>query len=79
MYLSVVFNLPLNQSFTYRTMEGETGLLLGKRVEVYLGNRRTTGFVIAESESLDEGCAIDPKNIKEIRRIIDKEAVFGPD
>ena len=72
-YIDVVFNTPVNGSFTYLTDNSEC--TTGFRVIAPFGRRSLTGFVI--SESLDK----PSKNfkIKSITRVIDKKSLFGTD
>lgn len=72
-YIDVVFNTPVNGSFTYLTdnIECTTGF----RVTAPFGKRSLTGFVI--SESYDKPCG--NYKIKSITRVIDKKSLFGKD
>jgi len=73
-YLDLVFDVPLQQRFTYAQDEkGEAAL--GKRVMAPFGRRELLGYVIGEREEAPEGVA--PEAIKKIRRVVDKEAIFG--
>ena len=70
-YLEVVFNLPLNKSFTYlkpATLTVEAGY----RVIVPFGRRKLVGYVIA----VDDECPPGLADIKEVERCVDKRAVF---
>ncbi len=72
MYAQVVLNLPLDKEFTY--LIGDlTGCTVGVRVTVPFGRRQLTGFVVALKESIE---AV-PYEIKPIKRVIDKEPLFG--
>ncbi|MDR1908736.1 MAG: primosomal protein N' [Spirochaetaceae bacterium] len=75
-YLEVVFNIPLNRKFTYLQDPKNQGRL-GKRVMAPLGKRITQGYIVGERESPPEN--MDPAGIKALRRVIDKEPVFGGD
>ncbi|MBR4321110.1 primosomal protein N' [Treponema sp.] len=76
-YLQVVLNLPLNQSFTYLDCENPDGKSrVGFRADLKFGNRRMTGFVISESESLPPDCPVEENKIRPILRILDDEALF---
>ncbi|MEA1911633.1 MAG: primosomal protein N' [Spirochaetota bacterium] len=70
-YIQVVFNTPVEGSFTYKTdtVECKTGF----RVIADFGRRSLTGFVI--SESLDKPSG--KYEIKSITRVIDKKELFG--
>lgn len=75
MYLDLVFDVPLQQRFTYaQDDKGEAAV--GKRVMAPFGRREVLGYVIGTRESLPEGVA--PEAIKKIRRVVDKEPIFGP-
>jgi primosomal protein N' (replication factor Y) len=76
-YLDVVLNMPLNQTFTYATNEKTaSAAAVGKRAEVYFGNRLMTAFIVAVHETLPENLAVTPGKIKPIQRLIDKDAIF---
>ncbi len=70
-YIEVVFNLPVDGSFTYKNLEGAPAEL-GYRVEAMFGRRKMIGFVI---ESHDRAVQGDFK-IKSVLRIVDKEPFF---
>ena len=72
-YVEVVFNIPLNRSFSYLRGE-ETGAMLGKRVAVPFGKRETMGYVIGESKELPSELA--PESLKSVIRVVDTEALF---
>ena len=75
MYLDLVFDVPLQQRFTYaQDDKGEAAV--GKRVIAPFGRREVLGYVIGTRESPPEGVA--PEAIKKIRRVVDKEPIFGP-
>ena len=77
-WLEVVLNIPVYQSFTYKTPEDSAALsLIGRRVEVPFGSRIMTGFIVAEHDSLPDNFPLDPADIKPVRRIIDQEPIFG--
>jgi primosomal protein N' (replication factor Y) len=74
-YLDLVFDVPLQQRFTYaQDDKGEAAV--GKRVMAPFGRREVLGYVIGTLESPPEGVA--PEAIKKIRRVVDKEPIFGP-
>ena len=50
---------------------------IGKRAEIYFGNKRTEGFIIGISDTLPPDCPVEEGKIKPIKRVIDKEALFG--
>lgn len=81
-YLEIILNLPINQGFTYsysppEDEKPELAPAIGKRAEIMFGNKKTEGFIIGISESLPKNLNFDPAKIKAVRRIIDKEALFG--
>jgi len=81
-YLEIILNLPVNQGFTYSYSPSpeEEPLLkpeIGKRAEIMFGNKKTQGFIINISESLPADFPLAKEKIRPIRRIIDKEALFG--
>lgn len=83
-YLQIILNLPLNQSFTYSYIppENEKEELkpeIGKRAEIFFGNKKTNGFIIDISDKLPENCPVTEGKIKSVKRIIDSEPLFGKD
>jgi len=75
MYLDLVFDVPLQQQFTYaQDDKGEAAV--GKRVMAPFGRREVLGYVIGTREGPPEGVAAEA--IKKIRRVVDKEPIFGP-
>ncbi len=81
-YLEVILNLPVNQGFTYSYIppEKEKPELvpeIGKRAEIMFGNKKTQGFIINISDKIPEDCPVEPGKIKPIKRVIDKEPLFG--
>ncbi|MDR2785986.1 MAG: primosomal protein N' [Treponema sp.] len=75
-FLDVVFDLPLKDTFSYRKDEkGEA--VPGKRVMVPFGRRESLGYVVAERETPPEG--IGESAIKTVRRVVDREPIFGGD
>ncbi|MDR2865413.1 MAG: primosomal protein N' [Spirochaetaceae bacterium] len=75
-YVELLFDVPLKQSFTYQVSEkGDESV--GKRVIAPFGRRELTGFVIAERDVPPLG--VEESRIKQIRRVVDKEPLFGPD
>lgn len=82
MYLQVILNLPLNQPFTYSYIppekeDPELKPEIGKRAEIMFGNKKTTGFITEISETIPESCAVDESKIRPIKKILDKEPLFG--
>jgi primosomal protein N' (replication factor Y) (superfamily II helicase) len=70
-YIQVVFNTPVEGSFTYETESEEC--LTGYRVIAPFGRRSLTGFVISES-SEKPSLSFE---LKSITRVIDKQILFG--
>ena len=75
-------NLPVNQGFTYSYIppEKEKPELLpeiGKRAEIMFGNKKTQGFIINIQDTVPANCPVEPGKIKPIKRVIDKEPLFG--
>jgi len=75
-YFELVFDLPLNRSYSYRGDE-KGAAAVGKRVMAPFGRREVLGFVVAESEAPPEGVPMEA--IKAIRRVVDALPVFGKD
>lgn len=73
-FYELLLDVPLRQSFTYLADEkGEAEA--GKRASVPFGNRELVGYIINSSD--DPPAGIDVKKIKPIRRVVDKEIIFG--
>jgi len=71
LYAQIVFNLPLDQSYTYSVPDELTEYLRpGIRVAVQLRKHLATGFVVGTSSEAPQ------KNIKPIRDILDSEPLF---
>lgn len=68
-YLEVSFNIPVNATYTYSTPEGVPP---GCRVQAQLGRRKLIGWVVGHPEKAPEGVS----SIREIVRVVDKEALF---
>ncbi|MDR0685619.1 MAG: primosomal protein N' [Spirochaetaceae bacterium] len=75
-YLSLLFDIPVKQAFTYRDLPAGEGAV-GKRAAADLGRRQAVGFVISVSGEAPAG--IESSRIKTVRRIVDKDPVFGED
>ena len=81
-YLEIILNLPINQGFTYsytppQDEKPELVPMIGKRAEIMFGNKKTEGFIINITSEIPPTCTVDASKIKPIRRIIDKEPLFG--
>ncbi len=70
-YLQVVFNTPVDTSFTYSSLDEKS--ILGYRVTAPFGKRLLTGFIVSESFEKPSG----NYKIKSIKRVIDKKKLFG--
>ncbi len=73
-YIEVFLNIPIFQSFHYFT-EDES-IQMGMRVEVMFGRRKMTAFVVNVLESDPQNLDYPIEKIKNILRIVDKEAFF---
>ena len=81
-YLEIILNLPIDKGFTYSYIppENEKPELvpqIGKRAEIMFGNKKTEGFIIGIFNELPQNLDFDPAKIRPIKRIIDKEPLFG--
>lgn len=81
-YLEIILNLPVNQGFTYSYIppENEKPELIpeiGKRAEIMFGNKKTEGFIINILDHVPENCPVEEGKIRPIKRVIDKEPLFG--
>jgi primosomal protein N' (replication factor Y) len=72
-YFDLVFDIPANQTFTYRADE-KGDAAMGKRAMVPVGRRDTLGYIIAERERPPE--TVETAKVKPIRRVVDGEPVF---
>lgn len=82
LYLEIILNLPVNQGFTYSYIppENEKPELvpqIGKRAEIMFGNKKTEGFIINIFDKLPPNCPVQESKIKPVKRIIDKQPLFG--
>ena len=79
-FLEILVNLPLPQSFTYKNLNPQEkkykDAKVGLRCEVYFGARKMIGCIIGISESLPKSCTVPEEKIKPILRIIDDEPLF---
>ncbi len=81
-FLEIILNLPINQGFTYsytppQDEKPELVPMIGKRAEIMFGNKKTEGFIIGITDEIPASCTVDASKIKPIRRVIDKEPLFG--
>ena len=83
-YLEIILNLPVNQGFTYSYIPPEKEKpelipAIGKRAEIMFGNKKTEGFIISISDTIPANCPVEAGKIRPVKRIIDKESLFGPE
>lgn len=73
MFATVLFDLPLDTQFTYKIPEAlEASVCVGVRVNVPFRNYSKIGFVVEIVEEFET-----KYKIKEIKRVVDKEPLFG--
>lgn len=79
-FLEILVNLPLPQSFTYKNLDSQNkkykDTQIGMRCEVYFGSRKMIGCIIGISETIPKSCTVSEEKIKPILRIIDDEPLF---
>jgi len=73
-FFDLVFDIPLDNSFTYHIDEKEEAAV-GKRAMVPFGRRDCMGYIIGEREKPPEG--VKEEAVKKIRRVVDVEPLFG--
>jgi primosomal protein N' (replication factor Y) len=73
-YFEVLFDTPVKQRFTYAADE-KGDAACGKRAMAPFGRREAVGCIVAERETPPPG--LDAGKIKAIRRVVDKEPLFG--
>lgn len=73
-YYELAFDVPINQTFTYRSDEKRKAAP-GKRAMAPFGRRELLGFIVAEHSKLPE--QLDEAAVKPVRRVVDAEALFG--
>ncbi len=71
-FAEVIFNLPLNHSFTYKIPEQFSDLTAGRRVYVPFGKRVISGLVAEIKEKSDY------KNVREIIDVLDETPLIKP-
>jgi len=69
-YLNLVFNLPVDQSFTYRS---DDDVPVGCRAVAMFGRRKLTGWVVGTADKPPAQL----KSIRSIERAVDTEPLFG--
>ena len=75
-FIEVVLNVPVFQTFTYKAPENSNPQI-GKRAEVYFGNRKMIAFIIAVSDTLPDNFPLPETSLKPALRIIDEECLFN--
>ena len=73
-FADIVFNLPLDRSFTYAVPDG-TELRVGSRVTAPFGARNLTGHVVGLRSDLPDGLS----DVKEIARVTNAEPLYDDD
>jgi len=73
-YFDLVFDIPLDNSFTYHIDE-KNEAAVGKRAMVPFGKRDCLGYIIGERENPPQG--VKEEAVKKIRRVVDGEPLFG--
>jgi len=72
-YYDLVFDIPTEQSFTYKIDE-LLKAAVGKRAMVPFGRRESLGYIISERDELPQG--ISEESVKNIRRVVDDDELF---
>ncbi|GMO49588.1 MAG: primosomal protein N' [Termitinemataceae bacterium] len=75
-YFEIIFDIPLKSRWTYSS-DAKMSAAVGKRAMCPFGRSEKVGFIISETDSLSENLSLDPSKIKAIKRVVDKEPVFG--
>ena len=79
-FLEILVNLPLPQSFTYKNLDSHDKKYkeakIGMRCEVHFGSRKLIGCIIGISNTIPSTCSVSEEKIKSILRIIDDEPIF---
>lgn len=78
-YLEIVVNVPINQSFTYLNIDTEEKSRIGFRADLKFGNRRMTGVVIGESNTIPPSCAVDESKIRPVTKFFEDEPLLSPE
>jgi primosomal protein N' (replication factor Y) len=76
LFADIVFDRPLDHAYTYAVPEHLRGVIaVGKRVQAPFGrgDKATVGFCVHLSET------VPPREVKEIGRVLDEEALLTPD
>ncbi len=71
-YLELVFNIPVQQSYTYLS---EQEVSVGCRVKAELGSRRLIGWVVGSHDKPPQKL----KKVKSIEKVVDSQSLFGKD
>ncbi|MGI5069641.1 primosomal protein N' [Treponema pectinovorum] len=76
-YLQVALNVPLPQTFTYLNNTDDNKNLLGCRVEIKFGARKTKGCVIEESDEFPKNCPVEEEKLRPITKVIDSKPILN--
>lgn len=74
-YLDIVLNVPVNQSFTYSYSQDT--VQTGMRAEVMFGNRRMTGFITGVHAELPPACPVESGKIRPVNKLLDDEPLLA--
>ena len=69
-YLELVFNIPIQQSYTYLSRQE---VVVGCRVQAELGSQLLVGWVVATHDEPSQ----ELKKIKSIEKVVDTQPLFG--
>ena len=67
-FLQIALNIPLNQTFTYLNINDDGSSRIGCRADINFGNRKTTGYIVGESDSLSEDCPVEEEKIRPVKK-----------
>ena len=69
-FLEILVNLPLPQSFTYKNLDSHDKKYkeakIGMRCEVHFGSRKLIGCIIGISNTIPSTCSVSEEKIKSI-------------
>lgn len=72
-YLSLAFNVPLFQTFSYSFNENEMNVALGVRCEAPFGSRTLIGIVVSIHSNAPTD--VPPEKLRSIKKVIDTEPI----
>ncbi len=78
-FLQIALNIPLNQTFTYLNINDDGSSRIGCRADINFGNRKTTGYIVGESDSLSEDCPVEEEKIRPVKKILDSTPLLNSD